>query len=542
MATLPGSPRRRALTVGLVAALVPLVLLLGLQWVWLGRLESATRIARQAAVRNFADAVTAESESYYRTTAERALVPPTGGEDLPGEFTRLWTRRPVDGARTLFLVDYFGEPFGRVLKWDPQAVKLISPPASDEALAIIVACTPFQMASYYRRTVETASPLVDERDPEHRIVLLPIVDPDGHVLGVSGMVLDEAFFVEQLVPRVLARADAEGLTVSVRDPRSHAAATTPEATEAAADGARMERHFPWVFTDWSLAVAGPPDTAESWARAGFTFNMTLSVLLAAALLGGLIFAFNAARRAVQLSEMKSDFVSNVSHELRTPLASIRALGELLKLGRVTPQKVSEYGDHIETESRRLSRLIDNLLDFSRIESGRKTYRFTLRSLEEVVGPVVEAFGRGPGAAGFEVEYVRPDTPLPPLPLDADAVGQAVHNLLDNAAKYSGDSRRIRVTLAREDGFAVCAVRDWGIGIPRDEQAAIFDRFHRVGSALVHDVKGTGLGLSIVRHVLAAHAGACEVDSESGRGTTIRLRFPLEGGPAPSAKDPEGGRT
>ena len=240
--------------------------------------------------------------------------------------------------------------------------------------------------------------------------------------------------------------------------------------------------------------------------------------------------------------MKSDFVSNVSHELRTPLASIRALGELLKLGRVTPGKVSEYGDHIETESRRLSRLIDNLLDFSRIESGRKTYRFVPQQLEDVVGRVVDAFGRGPGAAGFDVDFVRPDAPLPALPLDADAVGQAIHNLLDNAAKYSGDSRRILVTLAQEDGFAVCAVRDWGIGIPRAEQAAVFERFHRVGSALVHDVKGTGLGLSIVRHVLSAHGGAADIESGSGSGsgTLIRLRFPLAGGPAPSAPDPEGG--
>lgn len=537
MATSTLSQRTRSLTLGLVAALVPLVLLLGLQWVWLGRLEAATRVARQAAVRNFADAVTTEIESFYRALAERALVPPTGAPDLPGEFTRLWARRPVEGARTLFLVDYFGEPFGRVLEWDPEAARLVSPPASDEALAIIVACTPFQMASYHRRVVENPAPLVDERDPEHRILLLPLLDEEAHVMGVAGMVLDDRYFAEQLLPRAVARAEAEGLSVSVRDARGRVQLAQGDAAQAPG----TERRFPWVFTDWVLAVAGPAATAESWARAGFAFNMTLAVLLAAALLGGIAFALNAARREVQLSEMKSDFVSNVSHELRAPLSSIRALGELLKLGRVPAGKVREYGDHIEAESRRLSRLIDNLLDFSRIESGRKEYRFATVALPDVVERAVEAFRREARAAGFAVELAGPPAPLPPLALDADAVGQAVHNLLENAAKYSGDSRRILVTLAREDGFVVCAVQDWGIGIPREEQARIFDRFHRVGSALVHDVKGTGLGLAIVRHVMRAHGGAAEVDSEPGRGTTVRLKFPIAGGPPGGGIPGQGGR-
>ncbi len=532
------SQRTRALTLGLVAALVPLVLLLGLQWVWLGRLEAATRVARQSAVRNFADAVTGEIEASYRALAERALVPPTGEADLPAEYTRLWARRPVEGARTLFLVDYSGEPFGSVLEWDPAAGRLVSPPASDQALAIIVACTPFQMASYHRRVVENPAPLVDERDPEHRILLLPILDDEAHMAGVAGMVLDERWFAGHLLPRAVARAEAEGLAVSVRDARGRVqlAQGDPGA------GPATERRFPWVFTDWVLSVSGPAPAAESWARAGFAFNMTLAVLLASALLGGIAFALNAARREVQLSEMKSDFVSNVSHELRAPLSSIRALGELLKLGRVPAEKVREYGDHIETESRRLSRLIDNLLDFSRIESGRKEYRFETVGLESVVGPVVEAFRRGAAAAGFAVEVAGPDAPLPPVPLDADAVGQAVHNLLENAAKYSGDSRRIRVRLGREDGAVVCAVQDWGIGIPREEQARVFDRFHRVGSALVHDVKGTGLGLAIVRHVVRAHGGTAQVDSEPGRGTTVTLRFPLGGvvSPAGSAGSGRGG--
>jgi signal transduction histidine kinase len=117
-------------------------------------------------------------------------------------------------------------------------------------------------------------------------------------------------------------------------------------------------------------------------------------------------------------------------------------------------------------------------------------------------------------------------------MDPDAVGQAVHNLLDNAVKYSGDSRRIEVAVSAANGWAVCAVRDYGVGIPREEQRRVFERFHRVGSALVHDVKGTGLGLSIVQHVVLAHRGDALLESEPGRGTTVQLRLPLDGGDRP----------
>src|SRR2546425_10805172 len=125
-----------------------------------------------------------------------------------------------------------------------------------------------------------------------------------------------------------------------------------------------------------MSLHGPGTTPEQWASANFAFNVTLSMLLAVVLMGGIALALRAADRAVRLSGMKSDFVSNVSHELRTPLASIRVFAELLRLGRVpTPEKVQEYGEYIEAESRRLSGVIKNIFDFARIELGGKNYDF-----------------------------------------------------------------------------------------------------------------------------------------------------------------------
>jgi len=246
---------------------------------------------------------------------------------------------------------------------------------------------------------------------------------------------------------------------------------------------------------------------------------------------GAMLALRAANRAVHLSALKSDFVSNVSHELRTPVASIRVFAEFLRGGRVTDtDKVREYGEYIETESRRLSRLIENILDFSRIESGNKTYRFAPARVEDVAVSAVRTSEIRLRSAGFTIEFTPPAQELPEILLDEDALGQALHNLIDNAVKYSGESRWVGLAVRRDNGDAVVEVADRGIGIPRAEQVRIFDRFHRVGTSLVHDVKGSGLGLSIVRHVVEAHGGHVTVSSEPGKGTVFAIRLPLAGPP------------
>jgi two-component system phosphate regulon sensor histidine kinase PhoR len=251
-------------------------------------------------------------------------------------------------------------------------------------------------------------------------------------------------------------------------------------------------------------------------------------MLIALVAGGVLFALRAAAREMRLSQMKSDFVSNVSHELRTPLASIRVFGELLRLGRVeSPEKVREYGEYIETESRRLTQLIGNILDLARIESGRKTYRLEPCDLEAVVAESLRTFRVSLAQSGFRIAYRPAAEALPPVAIDAQAIAQSIGNLLDNAVKYSGDSRDVEVGVRRDDGHVVIWVRDQGIGIPREEQAKVFERFHRVSTGLVHDVKGSGLGLAIVRHVAEAHGGRVEVESRPGAGSTFSLHLPLQ---------------
>ena len=161
--------------------------------------------------------------------------------------------------------------------------------------------------------------------------------------------------------------------------------------------------------------------------------------------------------------------------------------------------------------------------------GAKSYRFEEGDVSEVLAGALKTFEVRSRHERFEIEFTAPDGPLPHVRMDADALGQAFHNLLDNAVKYSGDSRWIGVRLEARGGEIVATVEDRGIGISAEEQKKIFDRFHRVGTGLVHDVRGSGLGLAIVRHIVDAHEGRVEVESDPGRGSRFSVHLPVAGG-------------
>jgi signal transduction histidine kinase len=302
---------------------------------------------------------------------------------------------------------------------------------------------------------------------------------------------------------------------------------------AEAVGLEVRGRMSFVFSDWEI-VLGRVGAPGAWARWDFLLDVALSAVLAAILLAGLAFTLRAASRELKLSRMKSDFLSNVSHELRTPLASIRVFGEHLRVGRVGGDRVREYGAYIENESGRLTQLVDNILDFSRIESGAKTYVFELADLGSIVEQTLRPLAVSLAHAGFTLRYEPPAATLPLVRVDREAVAQALANLVDNAVKYSGSSREVAVQVDRVDGEARVTVRDRGVGIAADEHERIFERFHRVSTGLVHDVKGSGLGLAIVRHVAEAHGGRVSVSSALGRGSVFTLHVPLaEGGCAAS---------
>ncbi len=244
------------------------------------------------------------------------------------------------------------------------------------------------------------------------------------------------------------------------------------------------------------------------------------------LAAGLYLVYSNVRREVHLARLKSDFVANVSHELKTPLALVRLFAETLELGRVpSPEKAQQYYRVINKESHRLTQLINNILDFSRIEAGRKEYRFAPTDVARVVRDVIESYRFQIEQQGFELA-VNVEEDLPHVPADEEALGQAILNLVNNAIKYSRDVKSIRIDVGWQGSHVLVAVTDRGIGIPRSEQKKIFEKFYRGEDSLVHETKGSGLGLALVRHIMEAHGGEVQLESAPGKGSTFTLVLPV----------------
>jgi signal transduction histidine kinase len=224
--------------------------------------------------------------------------------------------------------------------------------------------------------------------------------------------------------------------------------------------------------------------------------------------------------------LKSDFVANVSHELRTPLALIRLYAETLELGRLSAkEKYQEYFRIIREESERLTALINNILDFSRIEAGRKEYEFKETDLAELVRSTLDSYRFQIEQNGFAFEE-KIANDIPPVSVDREAIARSLLNLVNNALKYSKDRKYIGVSLYRSNGSVSLEVQDHGIGIPKAEQDKIFEKFYRCGDPLVHNIKGSGLGLSLVRHIARAHGGDVRVESAPEKGSKFTITLPV----------------
>jgi two-component system, OmpR family, phosphate regulon sensor histidine kinase PhoR len=271
-------------------------------------------------------------------------------------------------------------------------------------------------------------------------------------------------------------------------------------------------------------VEGQDPVAEASAR-----NRTLYVVLLAifyiTLLVGVILTGRALYREARLSRLKTDFVSLVSHELRTPLTSIRMFIETLAMGRVKdPQETQAVLEMLAKETARLSSMIEGVLDWARIESGRKQYERAPIEVSRVVDAAVDAFRAQRMGAAMDLS-VTVDDGLPHIDVDKDAVAGAVLNLLQNAFKYTGAEKKIRLRARKEGAGVVIDVADNGEGIAPRDRKKIFERFYRADNLLTRQTEGTGLGLSIAQRIAMAHAGKITVESQLGQGSTFSLYLP-----------------
>ena len=303
----------------------------------------------------------------------------------------------------------------------------------------------------------------------------------------------------------------------------------PLAASASWDGGspEVERAFQDVFSGLILGIklrgTTIADVSARFLRNHFLILAALSLLMGA----GMFFTYRSVARELALAKLKSDFVSNVSHELRTPLALIRLYAETLELGRISNSgKQQEYYEIIRKESERLTSLINNILDFSRIESGKKEYSVRETDVADLVRSTLESYRFEIEQNGFQLDQ-KIESDVPPLWVDREAIARSLLNLVNNAVKYSGAEKYLGVHLYRHNNGVNLEVVDHGIGIPAKEHLKIFEKFYRVGDPLVHNTKGSGLGLSLVRHIVQAHGGEVAVESTPGMGSKFIITLPLQ---------------
>lgn len=286
--------------------------------------------------------------------------------------------------------------------------------------------------------------------------------------------------------------------------------------------------LPVPLQDFRLVVqaTGEDPVAAASTRNRVVYSVLLGLFYVTLALG-VIYTGRTLYREAQLSRLKTDFVSLVSHELRTPLTSIRMFIEMLALGRVKDQQeMQTVLDLLSKETARLSGMIESVLDWSRIESGKKQYRKERMPAQTLVDAAVAAFQAQRINAPANLTVTIPQ-PLGDVEIDRDALSGALLNLLQNAYKYSKeDDKRIELRALVDGDFVVLEVEDHGVGIPRAEQKRIFDRFYRVDTLLSRATEGSGLGLSIAQRIVQAHDGWISVDSAPGEGSTFRIHLPV----------------
>ncbi len=283
----------------------------------------------------------------------------------------------------------------------------------------------------------------------------------------------------------------------------------------------------WLLPDHQIGIVQKGDSLETISKERIQLNFVWIAVLSVVVLMGFYVVARNLRKEMQLAQMKSDFASSVSHEIRTPLTLINMFAETLLLKRVpTEEKKQEYYEIITKETSRLKNIVNKILNFSQMENKKRTFELISDSLNDILKETIHTYSFHLENKGFayQVEYGE-ESPF--INADREAITEAIINLIDNAMKYSGESKKLNIFSGTKSHYTFVAVQDFGIGIDPKKQKLIFDKFFRVTEGDLYNVQGAGLGLSIVKNIMDAHNGKIEIESSLGKGSTFKLLFPIK---------------
>jgi signal transduction histidine kinase len=343
----------------------------------------------------------------------------------------------------------------------------------------------------------------------------------------GGFCWDLNFLKKEIFPEVLENLTKDtGLSLKIIDDRGRNILTGKDALASKDSLSLSYRQFPFP---WKLLVFQPAfsDLEQTARRENFLYGVLLAFIVALMLMGAFLIMRDISRES-ETTRLKTEFVHNISHELKTPLTLIRLYGETLQRKEdLKKDEKKEAYEIITKESERLSHLINNVLDFSRIEMGRKEFDFKKGNLAQIVRDTLESYRYHLEKKGFSLKK-EIASGLPEMNFDGESIASVLVNLLSNAMKFSPKIKDVTVRLFKDNGNAVLQVADKGIGISPKDTSRIFNRFYRVKNEIVSEAGGSGLGLTLVKHIAESHGGWIKVESEPGKGSVFSVILPLSG--------------
>ena len=355
------------------------------------------------------------------------------------------------------------------------------------------------------------------------LVLLFVTSSRFPEQKIAGFVIDARSFLTDVLQAKIEQAAGEEFVLGVFNCQTRQMVLS---TSHIAVTELRETKDLWLFPGYSIGIRLRGTSVEDIVRARSERNLILIGILDIFLIGAVWLVYRTLKKEMELVRLKGDFVSNVSHELRTPLSLIRMFTETLSMKRIqSEEKKLEYYETILQETERLTRLINNILNFSRMEAGKKQYHLEPMALNEIVTSVMKTYTSHLEHEGFSCSVQLTEN-LPSIQADREAIAEALINILDNAVKYSATDKYARIKTSQRESMISVEVEDHGIGIDKQHHKKIFETFYRVSTGLTNNIKGSGLGLSLVSHIMNAHEGMIELESESGKGSTFRLLFPI----------------
>ncbi len=372
-----------------------------------------------------------------------------------------------------------------------------------------------------RTLTEAAESLLSGSPQQTHVRVGPAPTPTGTVTAL----VSRSWMQDQVWRDASAEAVTQGLDVTLTMPGGSIAFASSGSRGAASGPLMASAALGGEAAAWQVTVVPtrPAAFTARFERQRLLYFVLL--LLVVGLLGfGSYATARVVRRELEVAQIQSDFVATVSHELRSPLTAIRQLAELLVRGRVgDAARRQEYYEQIAREGDRLSRLVDTLLDFARMENGAKDYHFEALEPASWLRRVTAEAGHHYASRGVSIAADIPER-LPEIIADPAALACAVENLLDNAVKYSPGRDTVWVSAASGAHGVTIAVRDAGVGIAATDQAHVFEKFYRGRASITQRVKGAGLGLSLVHRIVEAHGGSVACQSQPGVGTTFAIHL------------------